>query len=269
MLVASNGIHIYVEEKGSGDLPLVFLHYWGGSSRTWRHVTTVLAKAYRTLAVDHRGWGRSDAPASGYGLADLAADAQGVIEALGLGRYILVGHSMGGKVAQLMASRRPRGLRGLVLVAPSPPSPMKMPAEAREMMANAYSSREAVEAALDTTLTAKALSPEDRAQVIEDSLRGAPQAKVAWPRSTSLEDITRQVSAINVPTIVIAGDLDRVDSVATLRSEVLSRIPHALLHVVPDTGHLSMLESPEILARLISDFAVSVSASPGAATTAV
>jgi pimeloyl-ACP methyl ester carboxylesterase len=269
MLVASNGIHVYVEEKESGDLPLVFLHYWGGSSRTWRHVTAVLAKTHRTLALDHRGWGRSDAPASGYGLADLAADAQGVIKALGLGRYILVGHSMGGKVAQLMASRRPRGLCGLVLVAPSPPSPMKMPAEAREMMANAYSSREAVEAALDTTLTAKALSPEDRAQVIEDSLCGAPQAKAAWPRSTSLEDITRQVSAIAVPTIIIAGDQDRVDSVETIRSEVLSRIPHALLHVVPGTGHLSMLESPELLAGLISDFADSVRATPGAVAATV
>jgi pimeloyl-ACP methyl ester carboxylesterase len=72
------------------------------------------------------------------------------------------------------------------------------------------------------------------------------------------------VSAINVPTIVIAGDLDRVDSVATLRSEVVSRIPHAVLHVVQDTGHLSMLESPEILARLISDFAASLSAHPAA-----
>jgi pimeloyl-ACP methyl ester carboxylesterase len=263
MMIASNGIHIYVEENGSGDLPLGFLPYWGGSSRTWRHVTAVLAKTHRTLAIDHRGWGRSDAPASGYGLADLAADARGVIEALGLRRYILVGHSMGGKVAQLMASRRPPGLCGLALVAPSPPSPMKMPAEARAMMANAYASREAVEAALDTTLTAKALSPEDRAQVIEDSLRGAPQAKAAWPRSTSLEDITRQVSAIAVPTIVIAGELDRVDSVETLRSEVLSRIPHAVLHVVPNTGHLSMLESPEILARLILEFAASLAAAPG------
>ena len=67
-------------------------------------------------------------------------------------------------------------------------------------------------------LTAKALSPKDREQVIEDSLRGAPQAKAAWPRSTSLEDITRDVAAIDVPTIVIAGELDRVDSVGTLKA---------------------------------------------------
>ena len=255
MKIASNGIRIHVEEQGQGALSLVFLHYWGGSSRTWRKVIGGLPKSYRTLAIDQRGWGDSDAPASGYGLADLADDAQGVIEALNLKRYILVGHSMGGKVAQLIASRRPRGLVGLTLVAPSSPPPLAIPPEAREMMAGAYSTRENVDAAIDQILTAKVLSPEDREQVIEDSLRGAPQAKAAWPWSTSLEDITRDVAAIEVPTIVIAGELDRVDNVDTLKAELLPRIPHAILHLLPGTGHLSPLESSEDLAGLIRDFA--------------
>jgi 3-oxoadipate enol-lactonase len=55
-----------------------------------------------------------------------------VILELNLKRYVLVGHSMGGKIAQLMASRRPTGLAGLVLVAPSPPSPMALPLQARK-----------------------------------------------------------------------------------------------------------------------------------------
>jgi pimeloyl-ACP methyl ester carboxylesterase len=108
----------------------VFLHYYGGSARVWRKVIAALPKSYHSIAIDQRGWGESDPPASGYSLADLADDAQGVIEALNLKRYILVGHSMGGKVAQLMASRRPKGLVGLALVAlrplrpwPSPPRP--------------------------------------------------------------------------------------------------------------------------------------------------
>ena len=254
MKVASNGLTINVEEQGKGDLSLVFLHYWGGSSRTWKHVTAELASRFHTLAIDHRGWGYSDAPANGYALADLAADAEGVIGALNLMRYLLVGHSMGGKVAQLMASRRPAGLAGLVLVAPSPPSPMRMPPEAREMMAGSYISRETVEGAIDHVLTAKPLSAEDREQVISDSLRGAPAAKTAWPRATSLEDITAQVRSINVPTAVIAGELDKVDTVDTLKTELVSRIPQAVLHVVPGTGHLSMLESPDALVPLIEHF---------------
>ncbi len=133
MKIAANGIQIHVKEQGSGDLPLVFLHYWGGSSRTWDGVIAALPQPFRTIATDHRGWGESDAPATGYRLADLADDAEGVIEALDLRRYALIGHSMGGKVAQLLASRRPKGLVGLVLVAPSPPQPLGMPPEIREI----------------------------------------------------------------------------------------------------------------------------------------
>jgi pimeloyl-ACP methyl ester carboxylesterase len=107
-------------------------------------------------------------------------------------------------------------------------------------------------------LTAKVLSPKDREQVIEDSLRGAPQAKAAWPRSTSLEDITRDVAAIDVPTVVIAGELDRVDSVDLLKAELLSRVPQAVLHVLPGTGHLSPLEAPQELGGLIGAFAAQV-----------
>jgi pimeloyl-ACP methyl ester carboxylesterase len=257
MKVASNGLAIHVEEKGQGELSLIFLHYYGGSSRTWKHVTERLAAEFHTVAIDHRGWGESDAPASGYGLKDLAADAEGVIKALNLTRYVLVGHSMGGKVAQLIAARRPAGLAGLVLVAPSPPSSMALPPEVREMMAGAYASRETVEATIVNALTAKVLSAEDREQVIADSLRGAPPAKLAWPKMTSQEDITAEVGKINVPTTVIAGEFDKVDSVDTLRKQLLSRIPQARLHVVLGTGHLSMLESPEEVARLIGDFAKS------------
>lgn len=261
MKIVSNGIHINVEQDGAGDLPLVFLHYWGGSSRTWRHVTSKLAKSHRTIATDHRGWGQSDAPPSGYGLVDLAADAEGVIGARGLQRYILVGHSMGGKVAQLMASRRPAGLAGLVLVAPSPPSPMQLPLEARQGMVGAYATRETIIPTVEQVLTEKPLGPEDLETVVSDSLKGAAPAKAAWPLVTSQEDITREVRAIDVPTLVIAGERDQVDSVATLRAELMSRIRHAVLHVVPGTGHLSMLESPDAVARLISDFADVVGAS--------
>jgi pimeloyl-ACP methyl ester carboxylesterase len=258
MKVLSNGIAIHARVRGAGDLSLVFLHYYGGSFRTWKHVTAKLAPKFHTVAIDQRGWGESDSPKEGYGLADLAADAESVIAALNLQRYVLVGHSMGGKVAQLMATRQPVGLAGLVLVAPAPPSPMVMPPQDREIMASAYASREAVEAALDNVLTAKPLSADDREQVIEDSLRGSPQAKIAWPRSTSLEDIAAQVGDINVPTLVISGELDRVDPPIRLQVELLPRIPQAVMHLLPGTGHLSMLESPDALAALIADFCESL-----------
>jgi len=253
MKISSNGVQIHVKDHGKGT-PIVFLHYWGGSSRTWDDVIAALSGDYRTIAPDLRGWGDSDAPATGYALADFANDAQQMIDALDLQQYVLVGHSMGGKIAQLLASRRPRGLAGLVLVAPSPPVPLRLPPEVRVAMEGAYVSRESVGMAIEQMLAGKTLSPKHREQVIEDSLRGAPQAKAAWPKATSLEDITREVSAISVPTIVIAGEIDRIDSIATLKAELLPLVPQAVLQVVPGTGHLSPLESPLEVAGLIGRF---------------
>ena len=91
MTVAANGIRIHVKEQDKGDLPLVFLHYWGGSSRIFDHVVEALSTPHRTVATDRRGWGHSDSPPMGYSLADLAADAEGLIEALNLQHYLLVG----------------------------------------------------------------------------------------------------------------------------------------------------------------------------------
>jgi pimeloyl-ACP methyl ester carboxylesterase len=103
-------------------------------------------------------------------------------------------------------------------------------------------------------LTARQLTTADRVQVIEDSLRGSSSAKSAWPSSTSAEDISAQVGNINVPTLVIAGELDRVDPPIRLKVELLPRIPQAVMHVLPGTGHLSMLESPDAVASLIAAF---------------
>jgi len=255
MEIHSNGTRIHVKQQGSGELALVFLHYYGGSSRTWDGVASELSGRYRIVATDHRGWGDSEAPADGYRIADLAADAEGVIAALGLQRYVLVGHSMGGKVAQLMASRRPAGLEGLVLVAPSPPAPMVLSEEQRATLSGAYQSRESVEFVIDHVLTAKPLDAALREQVIEDSLKAAPQAKAAWPNVAMAEDITEAVASVDVPTIVISGELDQVDRVATLQAELLPRIPHAAMHILPGTGHLSPLEAPVDVARVIARLA--------------
>ena len=260
MKVTANGMRLNVEERGAGEPALVFLHYWGGSSRTWRHVTAALADRHRTVSIDHRGWGGSDpadagVPGEGYAIADLADDASAVIRALGLRRHVLVGHSMGGKVAQLLASRRSPGLAGLVLVASAPPTPLALPERAREMMAGAYDTRASVEATIDEVLTARPLDPADREQVIADSLRGAPAAKTAWPASSSREDISDAIDAIRVPTLVVAGELDRIETLDSVENGLIRHFPHADLHVLAGTGHLSPLEAPDDLTLLVGRFA--------------
>jgi pimeloyl-ACP methyl ester carboxylesterase len=255
MDIQSNGVRIHVSTAGEGELTLVFLHYWGGSSRSWRYVVDELADTYATVATDHRGWGESDAPATGYTIADLADDAQNAIESLDLKRYVLVGHSMGGKAAQLLASRRPRGLEALVLIAPSPPSPTLIDDDQRTFMAHAYDSRESVEFVVDNVLTGDTkLEGARREQVIEDSLRGALQAKTGWLDIAMREDITEHVAHIDVPVLVIAGERDQVDRVETLRAELLPHIAKARLVMLTGVGHLSPLEAPKEIAATIRRF---------------
>jgi pimeloyl-ACP methyl ester carboxylesterase len=259
MRIVVNDIALQVEQRGAGSPALVFLHYWGGSSRTWRHVIDALAPEFRTVAIDQRGWGKSQAPAEGYALADMADDAQAVIATLDLERYILVGHSMGGKVSQWIASRHPRGLMGLVLVAPAPPSPMQLPLEVRQQMVGAYASRASIISTVEQVLAPNGLKLEDLEMVIADSLAGALAAKEAWPLRTSQEDICADVAEIDVPVIVISGERDRVDPPEVLRRELLSQMPHAQLCVLPKAGHLLPLEAPDEVADLIRAFVLSLS----------
>jgi pimeloyl-ACP methyl ester carboxylesterase len=257
MRVESNGVHLNVEQRGAGAPALVFLHYWGGSSRTWRRVVDALAPEFRTVAIDQRGWGKSDAPAKGYALSDMASDAEAVIEALDLERYLLIGHSMGGKVSQLIASRRARGLTGLVLVAPSPPSPLNLPLDVRQGMVRAYDSRDSVVATVEQVLAPGGLDPEDLEAVVADSLAGSPAAKEAWPLFASQENIAAAAARIETPTLVISGEGDRVDPTDVLRRELLPRVPHAQLRVLPGVGHLLPYEAPDDVATLIGAFAMS------------
>jgi 3-oxoadipate enol-lactonase len=263
MIVTANGIDLYVEQRGAGAPALVFLHYWGGSARTWDHVIDRLTPDFRTIAMDQRGWGRSAAPADGYGLADLAADALGVIAALDPERYILVGHSMGGKVAQWIAAQQPEGLAGLALVAPAPPTALALPLAVRQGMVQAYATRESIMATVAHALAPDGLRPQDMEQVVADSLAGAMAARQAWPLATSQEDITGAMARITVPVLVISGAHDRVDPPAVLREELLTRLPQAQMHVLPQVGHLAPLEAPEDLADLLRAFALSIGEEAG------
>src|SRR3984957_4976651 len=99
---------------------LVFLHIWGGSPRIFPPVIARLASGCAVVSYDHRGWGAARDLPGPYGISELADDALQVVAGLGVSRYVLVGPSMGGEIAQLAASRRPDGLAALALIAPAP-----------------------------------------------------------------------------------------------------------------------------------------------------
>ena len=227
---------------------LVFLHLWGGSHRTFAPVIASLTSGCAVVSYDHRGWGAARDLPGPYEISALADDALAVITGLGLGRYVLVGHSMGAKVAQLAASRRPEGLAALALIAPAPPRPA-VDAKAAEALTHAFDSRETVSDALRHMLTAQPLPPDLQEQMINDGLAGNREAQLAWPLGGITEDITAATKAIEVPVQVLAGRQDRVDPPEILEANLLPFIPGARMTVLEETGHLSPLEVPEQIAQ--------------------
>jgi pimeloyl-ACP methyl ester carboxylesterase len=138
MKIKVGTLFLNVLESGAGEPALLFLHYWGGSARTWNHSSKSFAQRFAASPTINAAGGESDAPADGYTTSDLAGDAAALVRALDLKLYVLVGHSMGGKAAQFLAAQRPVGLKALVLVEPASPLPQNIPEAAREAQLNAY-----------------------------------------------------------------------------------------------------------------------------------
>jgi pimeloyl-ACP methyl ester carboxylesterase len=244
-----------VYDHRSGAAPtLVFLHYWGGSARTWEQVVSRLP-GRSTLSIDFRGWSRSSDLPGPYTLDQLASDTLDVIRDAGLTSYVLVGHSMGGKVAQLAAATRPDGLARLVLVGSGPAKPADViTPEYQAALSHAYDSDQTVAGARDNILTATPLDEGIKAQVAADSRASAPGARTEWPLRGIAQDITSQAQKIDVPVLVIAGEHDQVEPAAVLRHNLLPYLAHADFTVIPATGHLSPLEAPAELAKAITEF---------------
>lgn len=244
----------YDHRPGTGPT-LVFLHYWGGSARTWDLVADRLA-GRDMLTVDFRGWSRSSDLPGPYTLRRLADDTLAVIADAGVTDYVLVGHSMGGKVTQLIAATRPAGLRGVVLVGSGPAKPAaEITPEYQEGLSHAYDSDESVAGARDTVLTATELPEPVKAQIAADSRAGTDAARTEWPLHGIAEDITEHTRMISVPALVVAGENDRVEPVDVLVNNLVPYLSGADFLVIPDTGHLIPLEAPAALADAITAFA--------------
>src|SRR5580658_9592833 len=110
----NKGARIYWDEQGSGE-PLLLIMGLSYPSSMWHRSRPVLAKSYRTIALDNRGVGQSDAPPGVYSIALMASDAAAVLDAAGLESAHVFGVSMGGMIAQEFALQYPQRVRSLIL----------------------------------------------------------------------------------------------------------------------------------------------------------
>ena len=257
MKVEVNGISLNVVEHGKRDLDgvrpsLIFLHYFGASSRAWTEVIAHLCTAYHCIAPDMRGFGESAAPQSGYTLRDYTDDISELTLEIEIKKFVLVGHSMGGKIALAIAARRPANLDSLILLAPSPPTPEPIADSERKRLLAGYGDRAAAEETLNK-ITAHPLPTQTFERCIEDALRCSPLAWRAWLEDGSRVDFSHDVRRIDVPVAVVAGGLDEPLNASLLKREIVERIGNARLTTLPDAKHLFPLEEFAKVAGLINN----------------
>lgn len=245
------GLHF--TDVGTGEVALVFLHYFGGSSNSWSKVISELSYNFRCIAIDLPGFGNSlEIPK--LSIKECVSEVARVIKSLSLKRYVLVGHSMGGKIALSLASIQPFGLEALVLIAPSPPTPEPMSGNERTQLLHAYGDPEALET-LVKNITAQPLNEPDLEDVIRDNLRASYASWKWWVKLGSRENILPQTSTVEVPVFVVSGAMDPKFSSSFLRNEIIKYLPAVTFKEIFNAGHLLPIEAPAVLAKAIEDFA--------------
>jgi pimeloyl-ACP methyl ester carboxylesterase len=261
---SSCGIHWIEQGPGRGVPAVVLLHGLGGDAKFWAAEQAWLARDFRVLAIDLRGSGRSVGSGAAFSMDALAEDVLHVLDEAGLPAAHVVGFSLGGAVAQATALAAPERVASLVLAATFP----TVNAQARlylralaTLFRSGASSRQMYELIVPWLFSVPFLSGPRAAphlQYVEDPTD--LQTPADWLRLLDAllgYDGTARLGDIRMPTLVLAGDEDRLASPADAR-QLAEGIPAARLEVLPG-GHLVNVESQEAfighIARFLADMA--------------
>ncbi len=253
-------IEMYYVEAGAGE-PLLLIMGFGGDHTAWAFQTGVFATRYRVIVFDNRGAGQTSSPDHPYTTAMMAADAHGLMDALGIDRAHVIGVSMGGMIAQELALAHPDRVRSLHLgcTFARPDTYMRaLNAAWRDMR---------IGLGRDATLRTLALwlfaptTYADRPDLVEMLLQNAlanpyPQSVAGFLRqgeALAAHDTHDRLEAIRCPTLVSVAE-DDILVPPRFSREIAKRIPGAELHLVQGAGHCYFLERPEVFNELSLDF---------------
>jgi pimeloyl-ACP methyl ester carboxylesterase len=254
--------HLHTIIEGPDDsTALVLMHFLGGSGREWDEVVAQLDGACKTVRIDLPGFGGS-AGIPGYTIDEMADAVAATIDAAGLQRYVLVGHSMSGTVAMVLARRAQDAaderLAGLVLVAPSPPGPEPMDDSKRSMMLGLLGERHdddrARARAYITKNELRDIPPAVEERASQEVLRMNRAAWVAWVTKGTREDHRQYVGVLDVPALVIAGEKDLSLGPRQQAELTLPHLRRGDLIMVKNCSHLVPMEQPDEMTALLRGF---------------
>jgi pimeloyl-ACP methyl ester carboxylesterase len=231
------------------------VHGWFADRSAYAPVLPDLDRTTFTYAlVDLRGYGEARDAAGSYTTAEAAGDLVELADRLGWDRFSVIGHSMGGAVAQRLLSVAPRRLRRIVGVSPVPASGLPLPGEQGVLFADAAHKPENRRAIIDiTTGGRRPAAWLDR--MVDRSLKCSDaKAFRAWLDSWAGDDFRADVEGGAVPALAVAGELDPALSPELMRQTWMSWYPRAELVSLPCAGHYAMDETPLELISAVEDF---------------
>jgi pimeloyl-ACP methyl ester carboxylesterase len=261
----SNEIELYYEIHGSGD-PLLLIAGVGYGGWFWYKVVPELAETYQVITFDNRGAGESDKPEGPYTVSMMAEDTAGLLDGLELEDAYVLGHSLGGFIAQELAVSRPELIAKLILASTNYGGQDVIPItpEAMEVLTN----REGDPVELVKRGIAIASGPgfaEQHVDVAKELMDyrftnpvppEAYQAQVAagaGMAAMSRDQVDQRMASIEVPTLILFGEHDMV--VPPGNAELMAeKLPQAEIKIIPDTGHIFPIEDPESTVAAIDDF---------------
>jgi N-formylmaleamate deformylase len=260
---AANGIDVHFLRTGGDKPPVVMLHGLTANGACWTPLARALEDEYDVVMPDARGHGRSSAPDRGYRYEELAADVASFVDALGLTAPVLLGHSMGGMTAAVVASRSSERLRGLVLVDPTFLTPQRQ----REVYESdvAEQHRQTLRRSrrdLLSELSARHAhrSPELVELLVQARLQTDVRAfEVLAPPNP---DYAELVDSIAVPTLLVVGDDGSVVA-PEVAAELAAHHEHLQVTRIAKAGHGIPYDRPEHLAAVVRAFLGSVSRARG------
>jgi non-heme chloroperoxidase len=259
-----SGVRLHYVESGgapgsetggaTGREPILFVHGWPDSCVSFSQVMPRLPPDRRALAVDLRGFGDSDRPPDGYAITDLADDIVALLDALGIARVVLVGHSFGSFVARQVAIGSPDGVAALVLIGTGFST-------VNEVTRGLQQSLRELPDPIPVTFAREFQSstihhpipPAFFDRLLNESLKLPPRLwRVLIDRMIDY-DGTAELSRISAPTLLLWGRQDAIFSRED-QERFLVASPGSQLKVYEDTGHCPNWERPGLVAADIAGF---------------
>ncbi|MFF4764426.1 alpha/beta fold hydrolase [Streptomyces sp. NPDC001292] len=243
------------ELHGDGPHKVIAVHGWFADRSAYDPVLPNLDLAsFQYAVVDLRGYGEARDVKGAYTTAEGAADVITLADRLGWDRFSLVGHSMGGCIAQRTVAVAPGRVRRIVGVSPVPASGLPLPPDQWELFSAAADNPENRRIIIDITTGGRRPSAWLDRMVRRSLERSDVKAFRAWLDSWAGEDFHGQIDGSPVPALAVVGALDPALTAEVQRATWTRWFPRAELVELPSCGHYAMDEAPLDLIRLMEDF---------------